>query len=78
MYNVKRANGDTFEPPMQRGSGRPGKYPFAYLEVGDHFVAPWDDIPSIDTMISQGRKFGREHDRLRGYELGTCMVVRIS
>lgn len=77
MYKVERANGETFEPPRHRGSGRPGKYPFAYLEVGDHFVAPSDNIASIDTMISQGRKFGREHDRRRGVG-GTCVVVRIS
>lgn len=78
MYNVKRANGDTFEPPRHYGSGRPGKYPVACLEVGDYFLAPHDDIPSIDTLIAQGRKFGGEHDRRRGYEPGTCMIVRLT
>lgn len=77
MYQVIRANGDTFSPQRRHyGSGRPGKYPFAHLDVGDHFIAPHDAHASLKALISQGRKFGREHDLLRGTEVGTFRVMR--
>lgn len=77
MLSVIRANGETFYPPHRHfGSGRPGKYPFEFLEVGDHFVAPHEAHASLKALISQGKKFGRGHDLLRGIEIGTFRVMR--
>lgn len=77
MYPVIRANGEIYHPPRRNfGSGRPTKYPFAHLEVGDHFVAPHADRASIKALMSQGRKFGREHELQRGYEIGTHTITR--
>lgn len=78
MFNIVRVNGEIYSPPREcRGSGRPGKYPFAHLEVGDHFVAPWRARPSIIALLSQARKFGREHQLGSGDEPNTITITRI-
>ena len=77
MLSVIRANGETFYPPHRHfGSGRPGKYPFEFLEVGDHFVAPHEARASLNALISQGKKFGRGHELQRGYQPGTYTITR--
>jgi len=36
-------------PARKGGSGRPGKYPFSDMEVGDSFAVPVDDDQDVET-----------------------------
>lgn len=77
MYSVIRANGEIYNPRRSHYTkGRPPKYPIEHLEVGDHFVASREDLPSLKTLMSQARKFGRDHRLGPGHDLSTYTITR--
>jgi hypothetical protein len=78
MQPVIRADGSTFQPPEHSGRGRKPKWPWRYLEVGDHFVAPADALASLRAIAAYGSMFGREHRVQRGIEVATLRITRMT
>lgn len=78
MIFIVRANGEVCHPRPSFGHGRPAKYPFRHLEVGDYFETHSEARRSLATLISQGRLFGRDHRIEPSSEFGRIIVRRTS
>jgi hypothetical protein len=76
MNHVIKRDGTIVEIEDPPRRGRPTKYPWSYLEVGDHFEAPWEAKESLRTKISALRKTGRQYGIYRGTRIGFCRVFR--
>ena len=76
MQPVHRADGTIFQPAPRPGRGRPSKYPWVHLEVGDHFRVGLEGISSCKVMISQFKKVGRLHEIERTTEPGMLAIKR--
>ena len=76
MSPVIKPDGTIVEIELAPRRGRPPKYPWAYMEVGDHFEAPWEARESLGTKIAALRRTGREPGSWSGFRPGTCRVFR--
>ena len=76
MNPVIKADGTVVQINQPRRRGRPSKYPWDYLEVGDHFEAPWEARESLRTKIAALQRSGRRYGVYRGTRAGFYRVFR--
>lgn len=76
MHAVHKTDGTIFQPTPAPGRGRPAKYPWEHLEVGDYFKVDFEGITSVKVMISQFKKVGRLHEIERTPEPGVLAIKR--
>jgi hypothetical protein len=76
MNPVIKTDGTTVTIPTTTGRGRPAKYPWSHLEVGDHFIADLKASASLKSTISTLRQAGRDHLLEIGAAPNTLRVTR--